>query len=216
MIKVLIADDHAIVREGLKQILSDISDIEVFQEAANGDEVLKMIRNDGLDILLLDIAMPGKNVLELIKLTKQQHPNLPILILSMYPEDQYAIRMLRAGADGYLCKESAPEQLIEAIRKLSRGGKYISAAVSEKLVEEIQPKQTIAHHNLLTDREFQVLCAIAAGQGISEIARKMSLSPKTISTYRARLLKKMHMQNNAEIIRYAVENQLLHTQSVGR
>jgi len=211
MIKVFIADDHAIVREGLKQILSDIPDIEVFQEAANGDEALKMIRNDGYDILLLDIAMPGKNILELIRLAKQQHPNLPILILSMYPEDQYAIRMLRAGADGYLCKESAPERLVEAIRKLSQGGKYISSALTEKLIAEIQPKQTIAHHNLLTDREFQVFCAIGAGQGVTEIAKKMSLSPKTVSTYRSRILKKMHMHNNAEIIRYAVDNQLLHS-----
>ncbi len=210
MIKVLIADDHAIVREGLKQILSDIPDIKVCKEAANGDEALKMIRNDGWDILLLDIAMPGKNVLELIKLAKNQHPGLPILILSMYPEDQYAIRMLRAGADGYLCKESAPERLVEVIRKLSQGGKYISAALSENLIAEIQPKQRIVHHNLLTDREFQVFCAIAAGKGITAIAREMSLSPKTVSTYRARLLKKMYMCNNAEIIRYAVENQLLH------
>jgi len=211
MIKVLIADDHAIVREGLKQILSDIPDIKVFQEAANGDEVLKMIRHDGWDILLLDIAMPGKNVLELIKLAKQQHASLPILILSMYPEDQYAIRMLRAGADGYLCKESAPEQLVEAIRRLSQGGKYISVALSEKLITEIQTKPTKPHHNILTDREFQVFCAIAAGQGITEIAKKMSLSPKTVSTYRARLLKKMQMHNNAEIIRYAVEKQLLNS-----
>ncbi len=209
MINVLIADDHAIVREGLKQILSGISGIRVFAEAGNGDQALKMIRSDGWDILLLDIAMPGKNVLELIKLAKQQSPSLPILILSMYPEDQYAIRMLRAGADGYLCKESAPKQLVAAIRKLTRGGKYISSALSEKLISEIQPKQNTVHHNRLTDREFQVFCAIAAGQGISDIARKMALSPKTVSTYRSRLLKKMHMQNNAEIIRYALDNQLL-------
>ncbi len=211
MINVLIADDHAIVREGLKQILSDIPDIKVFLEAANGDDTLKMIRNDGWDILLLDIAMPGKNVLELIKLAKQQHANIPILILSMYPEDQYAIRMLRAGADGYLCKASAPERLVEAIRKLSLGGKYISSALTEKLITEIQPKQTGVHHNLLTDREFQVFCAIGSGQGVTEIAKKMSLSPKTVSTYRARILKKMYMTNNAEIIRYVVESQLLHT-----
>ncbi|MCK5191974.1 MAG: response regulator transcription factor [Methylococcales bacterium] len=210
MINVLIADDHAIVRAGLKQILSDIPDINVFKEASNGDEVLKMIRNDEGDILLLDIAMPGKNILELIKLAKQQHPDLPILILSMYPEDQYAIRMLRAGADGYLCKESATERLVEAIRKLAQGGKYISSALTEKLVAEIQPKLATVHHNLLTDREFQVLHAIGTGQGITEIAKNMSLSPKTVSTYRARVLKKMQMRNNAEIIRYVVDNQLLH------
>ena len=210
VINVLIADDHAIVRAGLKQILSDIPDINVFKEASNGDEVLKMIRNDGGDILLLDIAMPGKSILELIKLAKQQHPDLPILVLSMYPEDEYAIRMLRAGADGYLSKESATERLVEAIRKLAQGGKYVSPTLTERLITELQAKPTLVHHNLLTDREFQVFHAIGTGQGITEIAKNMSLSPKTVSTYRARVLKKMQMRNNAEIIRYVVDNQLLH------
>ncbi|WP_305906406.1 response regulator transcription factor [Methylomarinum sp. Ch1-1] len=209
MINVLIADDHALVREGLKQILSTIPDINVFREAANGDEAMKMIRENSWDILLLDISMPGKNVLELIKLAKNQAPHLPILVLSMYSEDQYAIRMLRAGADGYLCKESAPEQLVTAIRKLTQGGKYISPALSEKLVIELQPQSAISHHNLLTDREFQVFCAIACGQGITETADKMALSPKTVSTYRARILKKMQMKNNADLIRYAIANQLI-------
>ena len=211
MINVLIADDHAIVRAGLKQILSDIPDIRVFKEATNGDEVLNLIRNDGVDILLLDIAMPGKNILELIKLVKQQHPCLPILVLSMYPEDEYAIRLLRSGADGYLSKESATEQLIEAIRKLAQGGKYVSPTLTEKLITELQTKQTLVDHNLLTDREFQVFQAIGIGQGITEIAKTMSLSPKTVSTYRARVLKKMQMRNNAEIIRYVVDKQLQHT-----
>ncbi len=209
MINVLIADDHAIVREGLKHIISNIPNIRVFREASNGDDAMKKIREGGWDILLLDIAMPGKNVLELIKLAKKQFIKLPVLVLSMYPEDQYAIRMLRAGADGYLCKESAPEELVNAIFKLVQGGKYISTALSEKLVAELRPKQTAIHHNLLTDREFQIFCAIANGQGITETAKKLSLSPKTVSTYRSRILKKMQMQNNSDIIRYALNHELI-------
>ncbi|HBA66643.1 MAG TPA: DNA-binding response regulator, partial [Methylococcaceae bacterium] len=153
MIRVIIADDHAIVREGLKQILSDFFDMEVSGEAATGDEALKIIRTNGWDVLLLDIAMPGKNVLELIKLVKLDTPNKPILVLSMYPEDQYAIRVLRAGADGYLCKESVPEQLVEAIRKLAQGGKFVSASLAEQLVRNLHETESKPLHSLLTDRE---------------------------------------------------------------
>ncbi|WP_031438292.1 response regulator [Methylobacter tundripaludum] len=209
MIKVLIVDDHAIVRQGLKQILADIPDMEVFGEAASGDEALRFIRDQGWNIMLLDIAMPGKNVMELIKLAKHQSPHIPILILSMYPEDQYAIRMLRAGADGYLTKESAPEQLVEAIRKVAKGGKYISPAMTEKLIAELNPNQEIPLHNTLTDREFQVFCGICAGKSITDLAQQMTLSIKTISTYRTRLMKKMNMSKNAEIIHYAFKNDLL-------
>jgi len=210
MIKVLIADDHAIVREGLKQILSDIPDMKVFGEAGSGDEALQLIRNKGWHIMLLDIAMPGKNVLELIKLAKHQSPHLPILILSMYPEDQYAIRMLRAGADGYLTKESAPEQLVAAIRKVAKGGKYISATMTEKLIEELNPNQEKSPHTTLSDREFQVFRGICSGKSITDLAQQMTLSVKTISTYRTRLMKKMNMSKNAEIIHYAFKNDLLH------
>lgn len=209
MIKVLIVDDHAIVRQGLKQILADIPDMEVFAEAGSGDEALKFIREEGWGIMLLDIAMPGKNVMELIKLSKQQSPHLPILILSMYPEDQYAIRMLRAGADGYLTKESAPEQLVAAIRKVAKGGKYISPTMTEKLIAELNPSQEIPLHTTLTDREFQVFCGICAGKSITDLAQQMTLSIKTISTYRTRLMKKMNMSKNAEIIHYAFKNDLL-------
>ncbi len=209
MINVLIVDDHAIVRQGLKQILADIPDMEVFGEAGSGDEALKFIRDEGWDIMLLDIAMPGKNVMELIKLAKQQSPHLPILILSMYPEDQYAIRMLRAGADGYLTKESAPEQLVAAIRKVAKGGKYISPAMTEKLIEELNPSQNLPLHTTLTDREFQVFSGICAGKSITDLAQQMTLSVKTISTYRTRLMKKMNMSKNAEIIHYAFKNDLL-------
>ncbi|WP_333874987.1 response regulator transcription factor [Methylobacter sp.] len=209
MIKIVIADDHAIVREGLKQILSDVPDMEIFGEASSGDEVLKFIRDEGWNIMLLDIAMPGKNVLELIKLAKHQSPQLPILILSMYPEDQYAIRMLRAGADGYLTKESAPEQLVSVIRKVAKGGKYISPTMTEKLIAELNPNQEKLLHTTLTDREFQVFRGICEGISITDLARHMALSVKTISTYRSRLMTKMNMSNNAEIIHYAIKNNLL-------
>ena len=209
MIRVIIADDHAIVREGLKQILSDFSDMEVSGEAATGDEALKVIRTNGWDVLLLDIAMPGKNVLELIKLVKLDTPNKPILVLSMYPEDQYAIRVLRAGADGYLCKESVPEQLVAAIRKLAQGGIFVSAGLAEQLVRNLHETESKPLHTLLTDREYQVLLAIAGGKRLTEIAKAMSLSIKTVSTYRTRLLGKMKMSSNAEIIHFAIDNRLL-------
>jgi len=209
MIKILIADDHAIVREGLKQILADVPDMEVCAEAASGDEALKMIRADGWDVMLLDIAMPGKSVLELTRIAKQQNPHLPILILSMYPEEQYAIRMLQTGADGYLTKESAPDQLVAAIRKVAGGGKYISAAMAEKLIEELKPARKKPLHALLSDREFQVFQAIACGKRVTEIANDMALSVKTISTFRTRLMSKMNMNTTAEIIRYAMKHHLL-------
>jgi two-component system, NarL family, invasion response regulator UvrY len=209
MIKIVIADDHAIVREGLKQILADIPDMEVFGEAGSGDEVLKFIRDEGWNIMLLDIAMPGKNVLELIKLAKHQSPQLPVLILSMFPEDQYAIRMLRAGADGYLTKESAPEQLVSVIRKVAKGGKYISPTMAEKLIAELNPNQNKLPHTTLTDREFQVFRGICNGISMTALARHMALSTKTVSTYRSRLMIKMNMSTNAELIHYAIKNDLL-------
>ncbi|WP_459993129.1 response regulator [Methylosoma difficile] len=209
MIKILMADDHAIVRAGLKQILADVPDMKVCGEACSGDEVLKLIRTDTWDVLLLDIAMPGKNVLELIKLAKQQNPNQPILILSMYPEDQYAIRMLKSGADGYLTKESAPDQLVAAIRKVAKGGKYISATMAEKLVEELSPEPKLMLHTTLSDREYMVLVALAKGKRLTDIANEMSLSVKTISTFRTRLMAKMEMHSTAEIVYYALKNDLL-------
>ncbi|MEQ1620368.1 MAG: response regulator transcription factor [Methylococcales bacterium] len=209
MIKVAIADDHAIVRKGLKQILSDIPDMEVSAEAGSGDEALAMIRADNWDVLLLDIAMPGKNVLELVKLAKKQYPRLPVLILSMFPEDQYALRMLRAGADGYLTKESAPEQLVSAIRKVSSGGKYASPELAEKLVAELFKDPDQPSHTTLTDREFQVFNALSKGKRLTDIAEEMSLSVKTVSTYRSRILKKMKLTNNAELIHYTHKHKLV-------
>jgi two-component system, NarL family, invasion response regulator UvrY len=209
VIKILIADDHAIVRAGLKQILAEVSDMKVCGEASTGDEVLKMIRQEDWDILLLDISMPGKNVLELIKLAKLQNPRQPILILSMYPEDQYAIRMLKSGADGYLTKESAPDQLVAAIRKVAKGGKFISAAMTEKLIEELNPEPKHILHTNLSDREYMVFLALARGKRITDIANDMSLSVKTISTFRSRLMAKMELQSGADIVYYALKHNLL-------
>lgn len=209
MIKVMIADDHAIVRRGLKQVLSEEPDMMVSVEAASGDEALKSVRSDSWDVLLIDIAMPGKNILELIGLVKSHNPQKPILVLSSYPEDQYAIRMLRAGADGYLGKESAPEKLVLAIRKLAQGGKYVSSSLAEQLVNELNTNTLKPIHTTLTDREFQVFIALAKGKRLSDIAAEMALSIKTISTYRTRLLKKMKLSTNAEIIHYALDHHLL-------
>ena len=209
MIRVMIADDHAIVREGLKQIFCDEPDIEVVNEAASGDEAFKKARADNWDVLMLDIAMPGKNILELIKLVKLDKPRKPILVFSMYPEDQYAIRMLRAGADGYLGKESSPEKLVSVIRQLSEGGKYISESVAKQLLNEMQIKGADPKHTTLTDKEFQVFISLSKGKRLSDIAIEMALSIKTISTYRTRLLKKMELSSNGELIHYAIIHQLL-------
>lgn len=209
MIKILIADDHAIVREGLKQILHNIPDMKVCGEAGSGDEALKLIRDDEWDVLLLDIAMPGKNVLDVITRVKHYSPRLGILILSMYSEDQYAVRTLRAGADGYLTKDAAPDKLVEAIRKVARGGKYVSASMTEKLIAELHADPEKPLHTTLSDREFQVFRALGSGKGLSEIADDMALSVKTISTYRTRIMTKMKMSKNAEIIHYVLEADLL-------
>ena len=205
MIKILIADDHAIVREGLKQIVAETSDMVVSGEAADGQEVLELLRKDGWDLVLLDIAMPGRGGMDTLKALKQEKPALPVLILSIYPEEQYAVRALRAGASGYLTKESAPEELISAIRKVSRGGKYVSASLAEKLVSELGIDTERPVHERLSDREYQVLLMIASGKTVKEIADDLALSVKTISTHRTRALAKMGMKNNAEITYYAIK-----------
>jgi DNA-binding NarL/FixJ family response regulator len=209
MILVLIADDHAILRQGLRQILADAEDMTVVGEAANGIEVMQMIRGDcRCDVVLLDIAMPGRNGIEVLKQIKDEKPNLPVLVLSMYPEDQYAVRLLKAGAAGYLTKESAPELLVQAIRKVAAGKKYISPSVAELLADQLDSGNGPQHASL-SDREFQILLQIAAGKTVSEIAAALSLSVKTVSTYRARVLDKMQMKNNAELTHYAIKNQLV-------
>jgi two-component system invasion response regulator UvrY len=209
MIKILIADDHTIVREGLKQILAETADMMVAGEATTGHEVLEMVRREDWDLVLLDLAMPGKDGLDTLKELKQEKPKLPVLILSIYPEEQYAVRLLKAGASGYLTKESAPDELIAAIRKVSQKGKYVSASLGEKLAFYLEADGAQPNHELLSDREYKVMLMIASGKTVTEIADKMFLSVKTVSTYRVRALKKMGMKNNAEFMYYALKHGLL-------
>jgi len=209
MIRVLIADDHAIVRKGLKQIVADTADVVVAGEAATGHEVLEYVRREECDVVLLDIAMPGKDGLDTLKELKAAKPLLPVLILSMYPEEQYAVRLLKAGASGYLTKESAPEELVAAIRKVSRKGKYISASLGEKLAFLLDSGGDQPPHQRLSDREYQVMLLMAGGKTATDVAEAMCLSVKTISTYRARALRKMGMRNNAEFAFYAMKEGLL-------
>jgi len=208
MIKVLIADDHAIVRDGLKQIFKETSDIIVTGEAANGAEVIAKISENRYDVIVLDISMPGRGGLDVLKYIKTHYPAIPVLVLSMYSEDQYAVRVLKAGASGYLTKETASEQLILAVRKISEGRKYVSADLAEKLASSLDENQQKTAHEKLSDREFQVLQLIGSGMTVGKIAEELSLSVKTISTNRARILKKMNMKNNAELICYAIRNGL--------
>ena len=209
MIRVIIADDHTIVREGLKQIMTDTGDMTVTAEASTGQEALDMLLREDCDVAVLDIAMPGKNGLEVLKEIRHQKPKLPVLILSMYPEDQYAVRVLKAGADGYLTKESASQDLISAVRRLYAGKKYISPMLAERLALTLESDSTRPPHELLSDREYQVLCRIASGKTVKEIADELALSVKTISTYRSRILEKMSMKNNAELTYYAIHNSLV-------
>jgi two-component system invasion response regulator UvrY len=209
MINILIADDHTIVRKGLKQILAETPDMVVADEASNGYEVLEKVRKNNFDVLLLDISMPGKSGLDILKELKAEKPKLPVLVLSMYPEEQYAIRVLRAGASGYLTKESAPDELVVAMRKVAQGKKYVSPSLAEKLAFDLEMDTTKPPHEMLSDREYQFLCMIASGKTVGEIAENLLLSAKTISTYRARILEKMKMKNNAELTHYAIQNRLV-------
>jgi DNA-binding NarL/FixJ family response regulator len=209
VIKILIADDHAIVREGLKQILSESPDLVVVAEAGSGQEVLEKIRKNDVDLVVLDIAMPGRGGLDILKEIKTQMPRLPVLMLSMYPEEQYAIRVLKSGASGYLTKESAPAELVKAIQQISQGRKYISPYLAEKLAIDLEVSTDKLPHELLSDREYQVMCMIASGKTLKEIAAGLSLSIKTISTYRSRILEKMNMKTNAELTHYAIKNRLV-------
>lgn len=209
MIKVLIADDHPIVRQGLKQILAQEPDMTVTAEAQTSQEVLELVGRSQWDVLVLDISMPGRGGLDVLKEVRRQYPKRPVLILSMHPEDQYAIRALRAGASGYLTKESAPDELVAAIRKIVRGGKYIGPHLAERLAIEIEAPGDKLPHERLSDREYQVLVLIASGKTVGQIADELSLSVKTVSTYRARVLEKMNMKTNAELTHYAIENKLV-------
>ncbi|HMK50718.1 MAG TPA: response regulator transcription factor [Thermodesulfovibrionales bacterium] len=209
MIKILIADDHAVVREGVKYILSEMPDIKVAGEACNGYEALDKIGKNDYDLILLDIAMPGRDGLEILKDIKALKPKLPVMILSMFPEEQYALRALKSGASGYLTKDSIPDELIKALRKVLTGGKYVSSSFSDRLLFSLDSDADRPLHEALSDREYQVLRLIASGKTIKDIADEMSLSVKTVSTYRSRILEKMDMKNNAELTHYAIKHRLV-------
>lgn len=210
MIRILIADDHDILRAGLKHILQDSGDIVVAGEAADGHAVLAMVRSGQWDALVLDLSMPGKSGIELIKQIKAEYPRLPVLVLSMHREDIYAVRALKAGASGYLCKDNAETLLVPAIRKVASGGLFINQAVAEKLaMEMLSGAGNGLPHTRLTDREYQVFLLLARGAGVSEIGQRLSLSVKTVSTHKARILEKMALANAAELIHYAIRHRLI-------
>jgi two-component system invasion response regulator UvrY len=209
MLRVLIVDDHAVVRRGLKEILADEQDVEVY-ETGDPYEALGLVREQQkFDLIVLDIDLPGKTGLDLLQDLKRERPRLPVLILSVYPEEQFAIRTLRAGASGYLTKDAAPDELVKAIRKILTGRRYFSESVAEKLLSRPLAENSTAHpHELLSRREFQILCLFGEGKTVKEIAKELSLSPPTVSTYRARILEKMELRTTAELVRYAVQNRL--------
>lgn len=208
MTRVLVVDDHAIVRQGLRRILEDARGIEVGAEAANGIEALKKLRAGKFDVILLDISMPEKNGFDTLKQIMDTNSGARVLILSMYPEDQYAVRMMKAGAYGYMTKDTAPDQLIDAIRKIVAGQKYISSTLAQLLLDECGVDSSKPSHELLSNREYQVLRLLGSGRKVSEIAKTLSLSIKTVSTYRTHILEKMKLKNNADLTYYVIENGL--------
>jgi two-component system invasion response regulator UvrY len=208
-IKVVIADDHAILRAGLKQILAETDDMEVVAEAQNANEAIRLSGKMAIDVMLLDISMPDRSGMEALKYIKKENHQIAVLMLSMHREDQYAVRALKGGASGYLCKQSASEELVTAIRMVAKGKKYITAEVAEILANQVGGESETAPHESLSDREFQTLTMIASGLSVGEIAEKLSLSVKTVSMYRARLLEKMQLKHNAELTHYAIKNQLV-------
>ena len=208
MIRILIADDHAIVRRGLKQIIEGSGEMIVVAEAESGIDALHKIREIACDVVLLDISMPDMSGIDVLKQIHAEKPQLPILILSIYSEDQYAKRLIKAGAVGYMTKESAPSEVIKALQHVAGGKKYISPVVAEILANELGMAEEKLPHQMLSDREYQIFLLLASAQTVSDIADALALSVKTVSTYRTRVLEKMHLKNNAELMRYAVDNQL--------
>jgi two-component system, NarL family, invasion response regulator UvrY len=206
--KILLADDHAVVRHGLKQILSDAFQRATYREARNAQEALNLVWKQDWDVVVLDITMPGRSGLDVLREIKKFKPSLPVLVLSMHPENQFAVRVLKCGASGYMTKESAPEELVGAVKKVLAGGRYVSNSLAENLAASLSASQK-APQEKLSDREFQVLRLIASGKMVTDIALELSLSVKTISTYRSRILEKMRMKNNAELMHYAIQYRLV-------
>jgi two-component system invasion response regulator UvrY len=209
VIRLLIADDHPVVRAGLRRIIQDAPGLQVVAEVASGHELLEQLPRVPADIVLLDVTMPGPRFLELLQQLRAEHPTVAVLVLSVHPEDQYAVRALRAGAAGYLTKDHSPEELTEAIRRVYRGSKYVSAALGERLASDLAAGTRDVRHELLSDREYEVLCLLGSGRTVKEIARSLELSPKTVSTYRARVLEKMGASTNADLVRYAALHGLI-------
>ena len=209
MINVLIADDHALIREGLKKTLSGEPDMKLVGDAGNVADLFKQLERLVVNIVLLDITMPGESGLDALKELRQKYPHVPVLILSFHPEHRFAVRALKAGASGYITKQSAPDELVQAIRKIVGGGKYVSAALAEELATELDTKSGKLPHATLSDREFQVMRLIAAGKKSSEIAEELAVTLSTVNTYRMRIFEKMKMQSNVELARYAIENGLI-------
>jgi len=207
--RILLADDHAVVRHGLRQILADEFKRAAFGEARNAQEALDLVWKENWDVAILDITMPGRSGLDVLREIKKSKPRLPVLVLSMHPESQFAVRVLKRGASGYMTKESAPVELVGAVKKVMAGGRYVSTSLAEKLATYLSGDSQKPPQELLSDREFQVLRLIASGKIVSEIARELSLSVKTISTYRSRILEKMGLRNNAELMHYAMQHQLV-------
>lgn len=209
MIRAFIVDDHAILRRGIRDILSDGEGIEVVGEAQDYNELRNKMRNLQIDVLLLDVNLPGKNGIDILKTLREEHPRMKVLILSMYPEDQYALRALKAGAWGYLNKASAPEQLLDAVAQIMAGRKFITPAIAQSLADNLSSDTSELPHTKLSDREFQTLCLMASGNRLADIAATLALSPKTVSVYRARILEKMGMSHNAELTHYALKHKLV-------
>jgi len=209
MIRLLIADDHPIVRAGLRQIAEEDRGISVTAEAATGDEALAALKKVAVDVVLLDISMPGLPFTDTLHRLREDHPSVRILVLSTHPEDQWAVRALRAGAAGYLTKDHSPEQLLDAVRRVHRGGRYVSPTLAEKLAARLGPDIARAPHELLSDREFEVLRGLGTGRSVKEVAADLDLSPKTVSTYRARLMEKMRFSSTSDLVRYAAQHGLI-------
>lgn len=209
MIRVAIADDHPIVRQGLRRIASEGAKIAVTGEAATAAELFRLVRGTPVDVVLLDVSMPGSTFVETVHELREKHPTVRVLVLSVHPEDQWAMRALRAGAAGYLTKDHSPEQLVDAIHRVARGGKYVSETLAEKLAGLVDLGTTRANHEQLSDREFEVLCSLGSGMTVKDVAKRLQLSAKTISTYRSRLLQKMGLLSNADLVRYVVEHELM-------